>query len=83
MRVKYLRGNKNTAYTVVMPEDNSISDLPPRIQEEIVLLGDLKEIRKEDLTNRTDLLSKEIIQKINEQGAHLLKTTVRIEEIEI
>ena len=83
MQVKYLRGNKNTSYTVVMPEDKPISDLPPRIQEAILLLGDLKEIRKEDLTNRTDLLSKEIIQKINEQGAHLLKTTVRIEEIEV
>lgn len=83
MRVKYLRGNRNTAYTVVMPEDKSISDLPPRIQEAIGLLGDLKEIRKEDLTDRMDSFSKEVIQKIDEQGAHLLKTTVKIEEIEI
>lgn len=82
MRVKYLRGNMNTAYTVVMPEDKSISDLPPRIQEAIGLLGDLNEIKKEDLTNRVDSFSQEIIQKIGEHGAYLLKTTVSIDEIE-
>ncbi len=35
MRVKYLRGNRNTEYTVVMPEDRSISDLSSPIQEAI------------------------------------------------
>jgi len=82
MRVKYLRGNRNMEYTVVMPEDRSISDLSPPIQEAIGYLGELKEIRTEDLTNRMDNFSKEIIQKIDEQGAHLIKTTVRINEIE-
>lgn len=82
MRVKYLRGDRITEYTVIMPEDSSISDLSNPIQEAIGYLGDLKEIRIEDLTNRMDRFSKEIMQGINEQGAYLLKTNVRKDEIE-
>lgn len=82
MRVKYLRGDRNTEYTVIMPEDKSISDLSSPIQKAIGYLGELKEIRREDLTNRMDSFSKEVIQKIDEQGAHLIKTTIRIDEIE-
>jgi len=41
MKVKYLQGNRDKRFLVVLPEDKEIKDLPAPIQEAIAKLGNL------------------------------------------
>ena len=56
MRVKFLRGNNQQyqRYSVVIPEDREIEDLPTHIQGSISLLGELRTFHTKDLSDEND-----------------------------
>ncbi len=83
MKVKYLQGDKNTRFSVVLPEDKEIKDLSATIREGIAKLGNLTCIKSEDLSNKTGEESSKIIKDIQEQGACLRKIEIKLKEIEI
>jgi len=83
MKVKYLQGDRDKRFLVVLPEDKEIKDLPAPIQEAIAKLGNLTYIKSEDLSNRTGEESSKIIKDIKEQGASLRKIEFKLKEIEI
>ena len=78
MRVKALRGTAKKQYTLLLPVGSEITDLSEDIQNAIAIFGELKELKQFELDQTNDI---ETIEKINEQGAHLWKTTVEFSEI--
>ena len=80
MRVKALKGTAKKQYTLLLPVGSEITDLSEDIQNAIAAFGELKELTQFELEPTNDL-HKETIEKMNEQGAHLWKTTVAFSEI--
>jgi hypothetical protein len=80
MRVKALKGQRYRSYTILLPVDSGVFDLPQHIQDAIELFGELSEVHQFDL-DPSNTLHKETEQKINEQGAHLWKTSAEFTEI--
>jgi len=75
MKVKFLRGDKQqySRYSIIIPEDKEIEDLPNHIQDSINLLGELRTFYTKDLSNENDDWSLTMKRQIQETGASLSK----------
>lgn len=80
MRVRALKGTNLKSYTLLIPVSSDISDLSQEIQDAIKKFGELKVEKQLDLDSNNPLHA-ETVQKIEEQGAYLWKTTVEFTEI--
>ena len=80
MKVTVIRGKAKPHYTVFYPYDKKISELPEQVQLGIKSLGEIFISETRDLTHYDDFTSKEIIKKIQSDGAYLQETKITFTE---
>lgn len=80
MKVIAIRGKAKPQYTVYYPADKKISELPEQVQLGIKALGKIVLSEERDLTHANDFTSKEIIKKIQSEGAYLQETKITLTE---
>jgi len=80
MKVRAIKGTAKPQYTVIYPSDKKISELPEQVKLGIKALGEIVLSEEGDLTHATDFTSKEIIQKIHDEGAYLHETKIKFTE---
>jgi hypothetical protein len=69
MKVRVIKGKAKPQYTLFYPADKDISELPEQVQLGVKALGEIFSSEVRDLTHATDFTSREILEKIQSEGA--------------
>ena len=80
MKVIVIKGKAKPQYTVFYSADKKISELPEQVQFVIKTLGEIILSEERDLTHANDFTSKEIVEKIQSDGAYIQETKIIITE---
>ena len=81
MKVKLFRGKAKPQYTLYLPADKRIEDLSTNAKQAVDAVGELTQLSEKDLTGKTDTFSKEVVAKLETDGAYFSKWEVKFDEV--